>query len=83
MPRSKRQPITRAVLRAVKNPRIRASVEEALRLGWRGTLLGSGHLRLLPPPGTGGEPMIVSTTDTDSHGVRNGESPLRRWKRHQ
>jgi hypothetical protein len=81
---SKRRPtLTRNTIHSIANTKVRDIVDEALRLGWTGIVLGSGHLRLRPPLGTGDEVMIVTTTRVDYRGARNSEAPLRRWKARQ
>jgi hypothetical protein len=74
-----RRPLTRAILRKIADEVTRGWVDEALSKGWTGEVLGSGHIRLTPPPKTGGQPVVFSSTHTDYRGQRNARSYYRRW----
>jgi hypothetical protein len=59
---------------------LRDLYDRAVTLGWASSILGNGHVRLLPPGG--GKPMVLSTTTSGKgRALQNSEAILKRWQR--
>jgi hypothetical protein len=69
----------RDLRRAFRSKEQRSLFDQCIEHGWKATMLGSGHVRLLPPDDSR-EVVTLSVSDTGTgRQVLNAAAPLKRW----